>query len=343
LRNNDIDKIQIIHDLKENFSIDSNNLINLVNQINDNKYRNSIERFFRGYKIEDQYLSLCGSLPWVKLIHGLEQKQLPSDSKKNYQVSDYLCIFENAKKADIPILIEVKSVADDKKSLELMKKQADSLECYANKLDCQVIFAIYWVKLGLWTHVPIDVFEKKTKKYKITLENAFKSDISLILGDVSFLITNPIYRKTVYGAYSPNVPKHSKYGCVMNDYLSIDNKNYFEINSLESSIIDAFLKMETIQEIEEEKIVIEASKDKYFVKLSHLIIRHLATANAPLDPESFDISRRLIVELMKKLDVTISYAIPSIAKEQSKIIYNKAFEASHTWDNFVKYHKTLFT
>ena len=65
----DINKIQLIHDVKESFNISDKHLDELVNQIENNDFKENIERFFRGYKTEDIYSYVQGALPWVSLIH----------------------------------------------------------------------------------------------------------------------------------------------------------------------------------------------------------------------------------------------------------------------------------
>ena len=338
----DINKIQIIHDVKETFNVSENHLNELVNQIGNNDFKENIERFFQGYKIEDIYSYIQGALPWVSLIHGLQQNQFPLLSKEKYQVPDYLCIFEDANKNEHPVLVEVKSVKGDKKSIELMRRQVNALQSYAAVMNLPLLIAIYWVKYGFWTHVPIDVFEEKTKKYKITLENAYKSDVSPIFGDISFVINKPIYRKTTYGTASGEVPVHEKYGAIVKDLISSDGINYVDITHLDSAIIDAFINMDVESENinNGETVVIEKSKGHYVVKLSNWVIRHLSVFGVEPSFEYADISRRLIIELMKKINITISYAIPSIADNCTNHLYNIAFSNTFVLSRYKEVHGT---
>jgi Holliday junction resolvase len=336
----DITKIQLIHDVKETFDVDDKHLSELISQIENNEFKDNLERFFRGYKTEDIYSHIQGALPWVTLVHGLQQNQFPPLSKEKYQVPDYLCIFENAKKNEIPVLIEVKSVNGDKKSIEIMKRQINALRSYASCMDLPIIIAIYWEKYGFWTHVPIDVFEEKTKKYKITMEDAYKSDVSPIFGDVSFIVNQPIYRKTTYGDANGENPVHEKYGCVLSDSISSDGTNYVDISQIDSAIVDALINMKVESEKKDqgETIVIEKSNNNYVVKLSNWVIRHLGVFRVEPSFKNADISRRLIIELMKKINIPISHGIPAIASSTTNHLYDVAFSGTFVLGNYKSVH-----
>jgi Holliday junction resolvase len=337
----DIAKIQLIHDIKTVFDIKPEYLQELIDQIEKNEYRDNLERFFRGYKIEDLYTYIQGALPWVKLIHGLEQYQFPPLSKEEYQVPDYLCIFEDSKKDEHPVLVEIKSVKGDKQSLELMKHQVNSLLQYADCVGLPIIIAIYWEKYSFWTHVPFDVFEEKAKQFKITIENAFKSDISPIFGDVSFILNRALYRKTIYGKSTQEAPMHEKYGSVFSDTISLDGKDYFNISSIESAIIDALINMKIESESKDNDtiVVIEKSSNNYLIKLSNWVLRHLAIFGVEPNFEYADMSRRLIIDLMKKLSITMSYGIPAIDSLVTRNLFEKAFSGSIVWDRYKLTHK----
>lgn len=234
----------------------------------------------------------------------------------------------------------VKSVKGDKQSLELMKRQVAALNEYVNKLQSPLIFAIFWEKYGLWTHVPIDVFEEKEKKYKITIMDAFKADVSAVFGDISFIIAGPIYRKTLYGTNENNSARHEKFGSVIQDYLSADGENYFEISQVESAVIDSTIKMKKESDTKDgnETTVIEKSEGHYILKLDNIMNRHLAVFGVEPTYDYYDFSRRTVIELMKKLSVKISYAIPAIVNELTTAIYQKTFSNSFVWDNYQSAH-----
>jgi len=98
------------------------------------------------------------------------------------------------------------------------------------------------------------------------------------------------------------------------------------------------MEVETENNSNNETIVIEKSKDNYIVKLSNLVIRHLGVFGVEPSFEYADISRRLIIELMKKINITTSYAIPSIADNYTRQLYNMAFSNTFVVDNYKKVH-----
>jgi hypothetical protein len=276
----DIRKIKLIHDIRSNFSLDEVQLNNFIGQIESSKFKNNISRFFRGYSIEDKFRYLFSALPWLKLVHSLDQNQLPLQSKDIYQVPDYIILYETSTKSIRPIIIEVKLVKGDKQSVKVMSKQLDACVRYARGLNVILLYAIFWEKYQLWTLNTIENFEQKTKTHKITLLNAAKNDLSVLLGDFTFIVNRSIYRKTICdkSVTDPSTPKHTKYGSVIEDKLSFDLKTFIDIEPIESAVIDAYIKMEKfdIKSKGNKTILIERSSDNYLFKLSTIIARHLA-------------------------------------------------------------------
>jgi Holliday junction resolvase len=339
----DIQKIQLIHDLKETFAVDDDYLKPLLEQIEKTKYKENISRFFKGYKCEDLYSYMQGAMPWIKLLHGLDQTQLPNTSKKEYQVPDYSCIFEDAKKNEHHLLIEVKN-AGDKQFIELMKKQVNGLLEYSKKLSKPLLFAIYWEKYLTWTHVPIEVFEEKSKHYKLTLIDAVKGDVSSIFGDVSFIIINKIYRKQYFKTqheteYSGHC--HEKYGEIGKVYLSHDGKDFFEINHAESAVIDAVIDMEEIYSpAKRDDFMIEISKGPLCLKLSHWANHYLRVFSLEPKLQHYQFALFTIKDVLEKLDIIYSYPIPGIINKTTTSLYQVAFENTYVWDNFCEAHNT---
>jgi len=335
----DITKIKIIHELKNRFTVDDVTLNKFIEQIDNSDFKENIVRFFRGYKAEDNFHTLYSTMPWVKLVHELGQNQLPSLSKEIYQVPDFTIFFETCKKENKPILLEVKSVKGDSQSLEVMTKQLNACIEYSKTLGIPFLYAIYWDKYQTWTFNAIENFEIKTKKHKIKISDAIKNDLSVIVGDITFVITQPIYRKTVCdkSITDSTNPQHENFGVIVSDSISVDNNNFLEIDSLESAIIDSSIKMTIIETKEEGKktIITEVSDINYFFKLSTLILRHLAIFEAELNEQYSDISRRVIIDFFKKLNVTQSFSIPSTKTLTSDILYKQAFDESWVITNYL--------
>jgi len=334
----DINKIKTIHEIKNKFIVDDTTLNKFIEQIDSSDFKDNIDRFFRGYKTEDNFHFLLSAMPWVKLIHELGQNQLPILSKGTYQVPDFTIFFETSKKENIPILIEVKSVKGDKQSLEVMTKQLDACLEYSKIIDIPFLYAIYWEKYQTWTFNTLENFEVKTKKHKIKIFDAFKNDLSVLFGDITFVINKPIYRKTICdkSIKDSSKPQHEKYGVILSDSVSTDNKNYIPIESIESAIIDASIKMEIkdTQKNGDKTTIIEVSDNNYFLKLSTLTLRHIAIFGVELNEQYADISRRVIIEFFKKLNITQSFSIPNNKSQTSDFLYKQAFDETWVMKNY---------
>ncbi|MDL2303560.1 hypothetical protein LJC28_04115, partial [Dysgonomonas sp. OttesenSCG-928-D17] len=125
-------------------------------------------------------------------------------------------------------------------------------------------------------------------------------------------------------------------GVIIFDSVSVDNLNFIEIESIESAIIDASIKMGIIhtEKDGDRTTITEVSDSNYFFKLSTLILRHLAISGMELNEQYADISRRLIIELFKKLKVIQSFAIPNTKTPTSDTLYKQAFEDSWLLTNY---------
>lgn len=335
----DIEKLHVLFGLTKEFDVKPEHLDQLLQQVQSSDHRDAIDRFFRGYEVESAYAETFGAMPLVRLVHGLAQKQYPPGSKDVYQVPDYACVFAGTN-GDCPILVDVKSVPNDKKSLKIMGRQAEGLLGYAKRLGLPILVAIFWGKYKLWTHVPLDVFDRKAKSLKITIEDALRADLSVLLGDVALVVTKPVYRKTTYGKTTEPAPVHESYGPVLSDSLSSDGKTYRAASPLSSAVFDAGLDMEVISD---ERVtngveVVERSKGQTVMKLSQWVLLHLAVFGSEPEFLYSDASRRVIVELMKQLGVTFSYSIPALASSTSATLFEAAFGGTGIWDRYQEVH-----
>ena len=335
----DIGKIRLIHDLKNKFVADETIIKNFIDQIDNSDFKANIERFFRGYRVEDNFNILFSAIPWVKLIHDLGQEQLPFHSKHFYQVPDFLIFFETGKNGIKPLLLEVKSVTGDSQGLEVMTKQLNSSIEYSKVVNIPFLYAIYWEKYQTWTLNAVENFEIKTKQHKIKIFEAFKNDLSIILGDLTFIIAKPIFRKTICdkSITDSTKPQHQDFGVILSDSISLDNNEYFDIESIESAIIDSSIKMRVIDVKKEgtKTVLIEMSDNNYFLKLSTVILRHLATLGVQLNEQFADVSRRLIIEFFKKVNVLQGFSIPNTKTPTSDLLYEQAFVESFVYKNYI--------
>lgn len=334
----DINKIQIIHDLKNKFDT-SDDMINiLTEQIEESKYKENIDRFFRGYKVEDSFGEIFSEIPWVKLIHGLSQLQLPIESKNMYQVPDYNLIYETSNLSEKSILIEIKSVKGDKSTLALMEKQVNALKKYADIQNTTIVIAIFWNKVNSWTINSLESFEPKAKKLKITLIEAIKNDLSIIAGDLTFIIPK-LYRKSIFDSSIDDDSKigHENYGVQISDSISIDNNKYISIETLESAILDSSINFKEInKKIDGTKTsIIEESDNIYSYKLSSLMLRFLSMMPSELqNAETRGLSKIAVIEFMKKANIKYSYMIPHSKNHTIDRLFKDAFENTIVWDNY---------
>jgi hypothetical protein len=336
---NDYKKIRILHDLRNTFSVDQNTLKNLAIQIGSPKFRGKIERFYDGYTEEDNFHLLYSALPWVKLLHSLGETQLPDLSKKDLQVPDFLLFFETSKKTIKPLFIDVKCVKKGKETLDnLMVKQFENLSNYGRVLGVPILYAIYWKEMQCWTLNTIEHFEKKKSNYKISLQQAFTNDISVILGDISFLINHSIIRKSICDSsqQSDEYPVNEKYGSIIKDEVSINGKDFFEITPIESAIIDSTITMKITKQERKGSIteIIEESDIIYMLKLSTLIMRHLAVFGTKLSSMKALLSRHTIHEFMGKLGINKTYMLPIDKTATTDLLFSQAFESTWVLDSY---------
>lgn len=111
---NDFQKADLLAKVERTFSLDDSLKEKLLNQIKSIEVKENYSRIQRGLNIEAGYQDLFETLPWVKNLHGLDQKQNPIH-KKDYQVPDFSLLIENNEKENFPILVEVKSVKKRKR------------------------------------------------------------------------------------------------------------------------------------------------------------------------------------------------------------------------------------
>lgn len=334
----DIEKIQLIHDLRNKFNLDETAYNHLVDQIKSSKFKDNIQRFFDGYNIEDKFAKLFSLMPWVQLIHSLDQEQFPKFSKDHIQVPDYMLFYETSSISIKPILFEVKSVKGQKENLELMKKQINSLQEYSKNINIKLLVGIYWNKTRTWTINSIDQFEEKAKKYKINILPSMKNDLSVILGDLTFII--PIfYRKSIFDKtiFDDTLPRHEKYGCQTSDSLSFDGNNYFKLEHIESAIIDSSTTVKEINKITNSNIteIVEKTDSPYFYKTSQLVVNFLSMFPIEKADDYFKHAGIIISDFMKKMSISTSYMLPNDRTPTTDILYKEAFDKTWVFNDYI--------
>ena len=170
-----IERIKIFHDLNTQFDVPEAVRIALQSQFSGGSPE-QVERFIGGFKIEDWFEWTFCAMPWVLLIHGLDQQQFPARSKEKYQVPDFLVLVETSALTHQPLLVEVKRVSREKTTLRLQDSQVLLCQQYASTLKIPLVYAVYWEFLSAWTLNTVDTFEIKSSTRKLSMTTAFEMD-----------------------------------------------------------------------------------------------------------------------------------------------------------------------
>lgn len=336
---NEINKIRTIHDVKTNFPEVDKSFISLLEEsIIDNK--EILERYYRGFSKEDLFFSLWSSLPWVSLIHKLDETQLPEQSKEKYQVPDFTVLFETYKKTDVPVFIETKSVPGKKiKLTNIQDKQVNGIKKYGKVFSIPYYYAIFWSDFYLWTINSIDIFKKKKRKYEFSLQEAIKTDLSVVFSDFSFYLSG-IYRKIVCDSSLTRDASccQTEFGVITNEYYSFDKMNWNVLEAVESAVLDAVIPLNSYDLRKNDSIteIYEESQDNNLVKLSTMIMRHIAIFKLPLTYEYFQISIKVVYSLINKLNIKPIYMLPLDFSLNTDYLIQTAFGNNSIYKQYIE-------
>lgn len=340
----DIEKIQRLIAVKEAFpQMDEATFNSLLNTIESKTLVENVDRITRGLKTEELYKMVYQDYPWVKEITGLKQEQI-TVQKQEFQIPDYKLLVEGNNYKTFSIFVDVKNVEGEKIKCELMKSQVLGLKQYAKNNGAIFLIAIYWKKYNLWTHNCIDSFESKKKHYVISMFDAYSNDVSCILGDLNFLIDKRFYRKSYYEKNeNTKVARHEKYGEIKKSFLSLNQKDYLEIEIIENAVIDSMFKMNQIElsGTTDNRIQIEESNGTMMCKLSTWLIRFLNTTDIEEYSEEVNgytytrYALLFIEKFIKDLHFKQSYAIPRNTTSTTDILYKMAFYKSDVYYSYL--------
>lgn len=318
----EIEKHRILHELQAKFDVPDAFKSTLESQLSENDQKR-IGRFIAGFKIEDWFEWTFSVMPWVRLIHGLDQQQFPSRSKSEYQVPDFLMLIETSELTVQPLVVEVKRVSGDKTTLKVSKSQIELCQVYTDTIRLPLVYAIYWEKFYTWTLNTPDVFEGKSATSKLGIAAAIEYDCGAILGDISYLISPTLTREVQFdlSVISEDSIRHKKYGTLLSDAVTLDGKRV-ELTPVETAAIDAMLSMSTVERRRDgdKTTLLERLDDVYLLKLSASITRHLAMIGLQPTDESSNMSVHVITEVMDKLDCSIIHMFPTDGSPQLKIL-----------------------
>lgn len=143
-----------------------------------------VRRLDLGLPAEDEFTVLCSWLGRCELVHKLDQQQVPSSSRKDYQVPDLLARFSSQINAT-PVLIEVKAKAANK--LTFRAEDLRKLQSYADLLGMPLLIA--WRYRSLWVLFEARHLKRTNKNYAIAFTEAIKENLlGVLAGDVMYVL-----------------------------------------------------------------------------------------------------------------------------------------------------------
>lgn len=138
-----------------------------------------VRKLNHGLPVEDEFAVICAWLGRTRLLHKLDQHQVPVQSKAEFQVPDILAAFE----AGGPFLIEVKRCND--RTLSFKPDYHARLMRYANLMGLPLLVA--WKYYSLWTLVDVRHLALARKNFNITHGEAMRQNLlGILAGDVAF-------------------------------------------------------------------------------------------------------------------------------------------------------------
>lgn len=143
-----------------------------------------VRRLDIGLPAEDEFSVVCAWLGKCRLLHKLDQHQVPIASKQEFQVPDLLAKF-STQTTNSPVLIEVKSKKD--KLLSFKPEYMGRLQNYADLVGMPLLVA--WKFHTLWILFEARHMKKADKNFNITLEAAMRENLlGVLAGDVAYKI-----------------------------------------------------------------------------------------------------------------------------------------------------------
>ncbi len=315
----EIEKHRALHAVRTQFDAPTALLATLEAQMS-REDQTRFERFTRGFEIEDWFKWTFAVMPWIKLIHGLEQQQFPERSKESYQVPDFLLLVETSRLETQPLLVEVKRVTNPKTTLKVQADQAELCEQYAASLRMPLVYAVYWEMFSAWTLNTPDTFRRATSTRNLPVAAAFESDCGLILGDISYLVPPSLVRVSRYSRQgeADDSSGHRKYGRRVFDAVSLGDRRV-EMNEMESAAVDSILTMTQLdrrRHDDGQTDLTEKPDNCYVLKLSSWINRHLAIFGVQPSEVYATGSVHVITGLMEKLACPVLRSFPGVRSAQ---------------------------
>ncbi|MBL0924911.1 MAG: restriction endonuclease [Sphingomonadaceae bacterium] len=141
-----------------------------------------VQRLNFGLPAEDEFCVICAWLGRCRLLHKLDQVQVPRSSVEVFQVPDLLAMFDSFS----PVLIEVKSKAN--KKLSFTPEYYAKLIRYADSMKMPLLVA--WKHHSIWTLFDIRHLKLARTNFNIDFNEAMRQNLlGILVGDVSYKIS----------------------------------------------------------------------------------------------------------------------------------------------------------
>ncbi|MDR7222262.1 restriction endonuclease [Aminobacter sp. NyZ550] len=148
------------------------------------KVARRVQRLDIGLPVEDEFSVVCGWLGNCRLLHKLDQQQIPLQSRATYQVPDLLAFF-STQNSQRPVLIEVKS--STKRTLSFTEAYIQRLEAYADLLGFPLLIA--WKFHSVWMLFEARHMKKAVKNFNIRFGKAMAENLlGALAGDVAYKV-----------------------------------------------------------------------------------------------------------------------------------------------------------
>lgn len=280
--------------------------------------------FITGINYTSQVINLIQSLPWTNSISEIIFHN-PSRTFHNV-------VYKTSRKINGHFYIRLHNVETDINELEL-SNNISSMEG-----GIPILESIFWNKYKVWTLNTAENFTSVSNSKKIGLENALKNDLSVVLGDITFIIQDLVLELTYDSDSSDKgLPLHESYGRLIKSQLLL-NSERIDLLPLEMAIIDSDINTQIIEEKRENNLSVirEKNVNTNIIKLSTLMIKVLAKFDRDTSDETTEHIRKSIIELMKKIKALQSYQIPVEFTNSSDYVYNEAFIESSVIKDYEK-------
>lgn len=222
-----------------------------------------LARMERGFQSEDRFASVHSSLPWIRLVHPLGQRQRPPESKAEFQVPDYLVIVRavvprsGGEGEDSAFLIEAKSVAENKQTFSMSAKHLEQLETYATVVQVPLLISVFWRRIQMWTTHSPDQLTVKPNSRSISLDSALRSDVSFLFSDSLLFIKAGWKRTTTYDPHAVGYHvRDPERGFIIRDTLDVGPGVPVELDEVQSGILEVLFRGKILAEEKADPVVV---------------------------------------------------------------------------------------